>query len=227
VPEPLALATQLILSTGLEPRRVVDERPQLRKPRLCSSGAGLHLVVATPGSGQFPPGGSEFGTPALLLVPEEGIENVQLVGRPREPALLELAGHGDEPLAGGGEIFSRSGAAPGIRARAPVREDTSRHNELLLVFGTELGERDELVLVEQSGGKVKLGLHIGLGPLGADVGGVSLGAEEQADRLGENRLARAGLARDGIEPGREGQLGLVNEDEVLDPEATEHLPPRW
>src|SRR6185437_9591579 len=42
------------------------------------------------------------------------------------------------------------------------------------------------------------------------------------DCLGENRLPRAGLPGDGVEPRGEGKLGLVDEDEVLDAEAAEH-----
>src|SRR5206468_7704903 len=47
-------------------------------------------------------------------------------------------------------------------------------------------------------------------------------AEQQADRLGEDRLAGARLAGDRAESRREGEIRLTDEDEVLDPKAPEH-----
>ena len=55
--------------------------------------------------------------------------------------------------------------------------------------------------------------------VGTDGAGIALDAEQQADRLREDRLAGSGLAAEDVEPGGQLELDLANEDEVLDPEA--------
>ena len=67
---------------------------------------------------------------------------------------------------------------------------------------------------------VELRLHVRLARSRADRGGLALDAQQEADRLGEDRLARARLAAEHVEPGGQLELGLANEDEVLDPEAS-------
>ena len=138
----------------------------------------------------------------------------------REPALLELPRHGDEALGCGRNVLARDGASPGIGARAPVAEDAPRDHEPRLTFGSQLGERSELLVVEEAVGNVELGLDVCLRPLGADRRGIGARPEEQPDRLREDRLPRARLARDRVQPGREGELRLADEDEILDPEPT-------
>ena len=51
---------------------------------------------------------------------------------------------------------------------------------------------------------------------------VARAPEQQPDRLREDRLPGARLAGDRVQPGRKVELGLADEDEVLDPEPTEH-----
>ena len=78
----------------------------------------------------------------------------------------------------------------------------------------------QLVVVEEPVGHVELGLDVGLRACRADDSRVALGAEEQADGLGQDRLAGARLARDRRQPRPGYQLAVADEDEVLDPEAT-------
>src|SRR5207244_1849117 len=68
----------------------------------------------------------------------------------------------------------------------------------------------------------ELGLDIGLVTGRADQRRIAAGAEEQADRTREDRLAGAGLAGDRIEPRRELERRLTDQDEIADPEALEH-----
>ena len=70
--------------------------------------------------------------------------------------------------------------------------------------------------------EIELRLDVRLLAGRADERVVALRAEEQAERLREDRLAGAGLARDRVQPGRELELGLADEDEVLDAEAPKH-----
>src|SRR5581483_1510545 len=52
---------------------------------------------------------------------------------------------------------------------------------------------------------------------------VAAGAEQQADRLREDRLAGARLAGDRVQARGEAQLRVADEDEILDAEAAQHL----
>jgi hypothetical protein len=83
-----------------------------------------------------------------------------------------------------------------------------------------LGEPGELLLVEEAVGHVELGLDVRLVPVRAHRRRIRTGAEEQPDRLSEDRLARTRLARDGVQPRREREVRLADEDEVLDAEPT-------
>ena len=148
-------------------------------------------------------------------------EDVELVGGPRQPALLELPGHGNQPLAESGDVLPRRRAAPRVGARPAVREDAAREHEALLALGPELRERLEPLLVENALGQVELGLDVRLLPAGAHVAGLPLRAEEQADGLGEDRLPRPRLAGDRVQPRSELELRLLDQDEVLDAQPTE------
>src|SRR5205823_3780495 len=64
--------------------------------------------------------------------------------------------------------------------------------------------------------------HVRLVRARADERRVALRAEQESDRLREDRLARSGLARDRAEPGGGLELGLADQDEVLDAEPAKH-----
>ena len=107
-----------------------------------------------------------LGAPAQLLVAAEGVEDGELVRGPREPPLLELAGHRQQPLAERGDVLARRAPAPGVRARPPSANDPPREHDALLVLRPQLGERLERLLVEQPVRQVELGLDVGLAPPG-------------------------------------------------------------
>ena len=52
--------------------------------------------------------------------------------------------------------------------------------------------------------------------------GIASPAEEQPETGHHHRLAGAGLAGDGVQPRREVELGLPDEDEVLDAQPSQH-----
>ena len=56
----------------------------------------------------------------------------------------------------------------------------------------------------------------------ADERVVALRPEQEPDRLREDRLARTGLAGDRVEPGRELQLRLPDQHEILDAQPSQH-----
>jgi hypothetical protein len=216
VAQPLTLAPQIILGGGLQAVRVLDERAQLREARLRRGRVLCELVVAPAGGRELAPDAAQLGAAPLLLVAGERVEQVELVRRPRESALLELARHGDQPFGRGGHVLAGGAPAPGIGARSTVGEDTAREDEAVLVLGAQLGEGAQLVVVEEPGRRIELGLDVRLVAVRPDKRRVAAGAEQQPDRLGEDRLAGAGLAGDGVEPGTEGELGPADEDEVVD-----------
>ena len=86
----------------------------------------------------------------------------------------------------------------------------------------QLGEALEAVLVEQSRRELEFGLDVGLVRGRAQEGRIALRAEQEPDRLGEDRLAGARLAGDRVQPWRERELGLADQDEILDAEPAQH-----
>jgi hypothetical protein len=130
--------------------------------------------------------------------------------------LLELARHRDNALDGGRDVLPCSRASPGIGARSAVGEDPAGDDECVLVLRPQLRELFELLR------EIELRLDVGLLAGGTDVCVVALRAEQEAERLGEDRLAGTRLSRDRVQPGRELELGLADEDEVLDAEPLKH-----
>ena len=212
VPQPLAVAAQPLLVPFVHPSGVLDERAQLGDPRLCERRVGRQLLVALPRRLQLAPGGAH----RLAVDAREPVEQLQLVRRPREAPLLELARHGDDALDGGRDVLTRRRTAPGIRARPPVGEHAPCDEERVLVLRPQLAQPLQLV------GHVELGLDVCLGRSRPDEGRVALRPEQEPDRLGEDRLPGAGLARDRVQPRRELELRLADEDEVLDAQPTQH-----
>ena len=139
---------------------------------------------------------------------------------PREPPLLELARHRDQPLRRRGQVLACRAPAPRVGARPAVGEDAPREHEPVLALGPQLRERLELVLVEEPVRHVELRLDVRLVARRADDAASPLRAEQQPDRLGEDRLPGARLAGDRVQPGRELELRLADQDEVLDAEPT-------
>ena len=158
----------------------------------------------------------------MLLVSREGVEDVELVRGPRETPLLELSRHRDQPLGRRGKVFACDRASPCVCTGAAVGEDPPRERQARLVLRLQVGERRDLAVVEEAFGYLQLGLDVRLASCGPDRGRVALDAEQQPDRLREDRLARPGLAAEDVQTGNELELGLANEDEVLDPEAAQH-----
>ena len=208
------LVAQLRLGARLELRRVLDERAQLRETLLSARRAFHELLVAASRAGELAPGRAHPGAQLGRFC--ERVEHVELERGPREPPLLELAGHRDRLLGRRRDVLARGGAAPGVGARPAVLEDAPREDEPALVLGTEL--------LQGLARAVDLRLHVRLVARRADHRGLGTRAEQQADRLREDRLAGAGLAGDRVQAGCEIELGAPDQDEVLDAQPVEHGP---
>ena len=92
--------------------------------------------------------------------------------------------------------------------------------------GSSSGRRSRSVSSPSSSknpvGHLELGLDVRLPTRGAHRRRVALRAEQEPDGLGDDRLAGAGLTRERDEPGRELEVGLADQDEVLDPQTSKH-----
>ena len=104
-----------------------------------------------------------------------------------------LGDHLDQRLADALEIVARAAAAVEQRARAALAPDAAGDDDALGVLGRELGQ-----LLGQLGVRERR-LDVGLGAGRADQRRVGAAAEQQADRLGEDRLAGARLARQHVQ----------------------------
>ena len=181
VPEPVALGQEPVLVLRLHPLGAGHELGELRESLRAARGRARQLVAAAAGGDQLPPGPLELRPAAKLLLADEGVEDVELVRGPGEAALLELPGHGEKPLDERRQVLPRDGAAPGVRARAPVGEDAPRRHEALLPGRPQLGDRLQLGLVEHALREVELGLDVRLLRPRAEVGGVPGRAEQEPD----------------------------------------------
>src|SRR6185436_1559917 len=123
VTEALALVAQLVLGLRLEAGRVLRQRAQLGDALGGRGGVARQLVVAAPCGLERAPRASRLAAPTLLLVADERVEHVELVRRPREAALLELARHRDQPLRRSSDVLACRAPAPGVGAGAAVGED--------------------------------------------------------------------------------------------------------
>ena len=218
VSHPLAFRAERLLLARLEPLGVLDQQSELGEPLPLGVCAALEVVESPCGGGERAPGVPGLAATHALVGPDEGVEQVELVGRAREPPLRELPGECQQPVGGGHEVVAGDAATPGVRPGAPVGGDAPGDHEAGLVVGPKLPERLEPLLVEEPLRDVQLGLDVRLGTGGADGGGVALRAEEEPDRLRDDRLARAGLARESDEPRSELEVRFADQDEVLDPE---------
>src|SRR5262249_21677542 len=186
-------------------------------------GAAQELVVASARRQEPSPCHARLSPAAEVLIAAEGVQHVELVRRTTKPALLELARHRDQPLGDGRDVVPCGSAPPRVCAGPAVGEDAAREDEAFLALWPQLRERLEAVL-QQAVRELELGFDVRLLADGADQRCIAARAQEQADRLREDRLARAGLAGERVEPGREVELGLADQDQVLDAQTAQHAP---
>src|SRR5262249_11039258 len=159
------------------------EGPELGDASLLRVRPRLQLLVPASRGCEVAPSAARLRAAAQLLVADEPVEDAELVRAAREPALLELSGHREPPLTDGGEVLPRAATPPRVRARAAVGEDAAGEHEPFLVLRAQLGERRQVVVVQQGRRQVELGLDVCLAADGTNEGHVALGAEQQADRL--------------------------------------------
>src|SRR5439155_12114353 len=173
--------------------RVLDQRLELGQPSLLGHSSCLELLVATPRRCELAPGSASSRAALLLGVADERVENLELIRGSAKSPLLELPRHCDQPVRRAGHVLPGGASAPGVSAGPAVGEDAPGQHEALLVAGAELRQGFEAVLLEERRRQVELGLDVRLLALRADEARLALRAEQQADRLRQDRLAGPGL----------------------------------
>lgn len=151
----------------------------------------------------------------------EAVEQPQL-GRWREqPPGLVLAVEGEQRGPDLAQVGRRGGATGQERPRASFGRDAPGEHQLLGVGGQPVGdlrrERGEAVGVEREDP-----LDPGLARTGAHDPALGLGAEQQVERAGEHRFARAGLPGHDVQSGDEVQFGPLDQEQVLDAQLEQH-----
>ena len=173
----------------------------------------------------------QLGAQRKRLRPGEAVQQLELRRGERQPAVLVLAEEGHEPPAERLEVRRRGGAATDERPRAPRGADpTGQHDlggrGLLVLFvrvpGDPLAQVRQPRLLEQARGQLEHPFDVGLAGARAHNARPGPASQQEVERVGEDRLPRAGLAGDGREPLTGPQLGPLDQQEVLDAQLEEH-----
>ncbi len=221
VAQPLALGAQRVVlpRLGLERVERLDQRLELGQVAGPLAGPRERVGLEPPGLAERAPGVGHAGAELGAARAPGGVEQVELHRGPGEPPGLVLGHDLDQSAAGRLEVGPGAASPPHERARTPVGDDPPGQHELVGVVGAQVG---------QDGGQrpgldaLERGLDVGLAPGRADQRGIGLAAEQQADRLGQDRLAGARLAGDHRQPRRELELGAADENEVVDAKKGQH-----
>ena len=152
-----------------------------------------------------------------LLGPAEAVEDLELRGGERELAVLVLAVEREQGTAHVAQVPRRGAAAVQVRARAPFGAHATREHQLVGVRREPVAE-----LLAEPVGQRERALHVRLRRPGAHDARPRLAPEQQVERVREHGLAGPGLAREHVEPGRQAQLGPLDEQEVLDTQLFQH-----
>ena len=197
-------------------------RAELRETLPLGVRAALDLLQPPVCGDERAPRVPRLGSPGELVVSGERVEQVELVRRPSQPPLRELAGQREQPLRTGDHVLARDAPPPRVRARAAVGCHASRDDQTRLVVGPEVAKRLQAFLVEEPVRDVELRLDVRLVAGGADRRGLAFCTQEQADRLGEDRLPRACLAGQRHEARTQLELRFADQHEIVDPQSAQH-----
>ena len=136
--------------------------------------------------------------------------------------MLVLAEEGHEAPAQRGKIGRRGRPARDQGPGAAALPHPASQRQLVAVLPDEVGQVGQLGFLEKTGRQLEHSLDISLPRPGANHSGARLAAQQQVERLSEDRLARPGLARERGQAASRAQLGALDEQEVLDSQLEEH-----
>ena len=158
---------------------------------------------------------------AVALAPE-GVQQIELCRRQGEPAVLVLAEERHEPASQRLEVGRRGGAPLHEGARAAVLPHSSREDDLVHLVPYALAQIAQVGAVQEIRRSREHPLHVGLARPGTDDARSWLAAEQEIQRMGQDRLPRPRLAGDHREPRPGAQLGSLDQEKILDPQLEEH-----
>ena len=217
VAQPLALGPQLVLLARLEPLRVGDERAQLVEPRLGRGGVARQLVVGAPRRRQLAPGAAR---------------RARGVGRSRRRRRAPRAGSAAARAAAARTGRSSRAAPrrpprrPRARRSAPTRRRASARRRRSAARARasprpRAAARRARRAPRRPAGRTRP--RRTPRPPPAPISAASPRApEQQPDRVREDRLPRSRLAGDRVQARVELELGLADQDEVLDAKPPKH-----
>ena len=116
------------------------------------------------------------------------------------------------------QVADRRGAPAQVGPRAPLGAHAPGEHDLLGVGGQPLAQ-----LAAQRRRQLEDPFDVGLRRPRAHDPGARAAAQQEVERVGEHRLARARLAGEHVETRGEAQLGPFDEEEVLDAQLQEHV----
>ena len=159
-----------------------------------------------------------------VLGPGEAVEDLQLGRGDRQLAVLVLAEEGEQPPAEQLQVGGGRGAPGDEGAGPPAGRDPPPEHDLLGALGQPLGQLRQLRLLQQSRRQVEDALDPGLLRARPDDLRLRLAAHQQVERVRQHGLPRAGLPGDRVQPLAEPQFGPLDQQQVLDPQLTQHAP---
>jgi len=202
-----------------------------------ADGVALTVEPVAGGVGRLRPGRLErrLGRPArpprgghgLGVASRVGVEQLELAGRLAQPPGLVLGRHLEQPLAERLQIGPRAGPAPHERAAAAAREQAPGQHQRFLAGGAQIGHRLQAGVLEEAVGQLELGLDVRLGGVRPDQRAGRGGARQKPDRIGQHRLAGAGLACEHVQAGRRLEVGTLDQGQVLDMQVEQHGSQVW
>ena len=153
-----------------------------------------------------------------MVARAKAVEDLQLGRGQRQLAMLVLSVEGEQRTADLAQIGDGGRAPAEVSTGAPVGAHPAGERELLRFGADALAE-----LLAQTLGQVEDPLDVCLtGPRTNDSWACPP-TQEQVERMRQHRLARAGLTREHVQPGRQAQLRLLDQQEVLDAKLLQHL----
>ena len=219
VPQALALGEQRLLLRLARLRAVDLLQLPLEQVQLAVARAGprAQLLELLAQRSLARVGGREPLAPRGLLRPAEAVQDLELRGGEREPAVLVLAVEGQQLAADLRQVGRRGAAAAEIGPRAALGAHAPGEDQLVGALGQALGER-----LAQRDRQREDPLDVRLRGARPHDPGPWLAAQQQVERVREHRLARPGLAGQDVQARAEAELGPFDQQEVLDAQFVEH-----
>jgi hypothetical protein len=142
-----------------------------------------------------------------LLDAAGAVEDVELCRGEHQLAVLVLAVERQQFAGQLAQLANRDRAPADVGAGATVAADAACQHQFT-------GVRRK-VLAVQAVGKLEDPFDVGLSAAGADDSGLGAAAEQQIEGVREHRLARPGLAGQDVEPGRQLESRVLDQQQVL------------